>query len=173
MLREQLDPKLPDDGRPIVARLKELFSQGARVTRQLQSPPVLVAAKSGSQALSGATTITWGTETYDTHEWFASNAYTPLETGYYRVSARLTFESSPSSSNTCTMYVRVGGTVVAASRNTQTASGQVLTAEINTIVWCNGSTDYIDVQASSSGAQNIDGEFCGLAIHFIGADQIA
>jgi hypothetical protein len=106
------------------------------------APAFSVYKASGVQTVTAnvLTKVTWNNELFDTNNNFASSTFTPTVAGYYQVNAcivtagntQLTFYKNGS------LYQYVG----VASTNAYAVG--------STIIYCNGSTDYIEVYASST-----------------------
>jgi hypothetical protein len=112
------------------------------ITTQVGAPAFSVYKASGAQTVTAnvLTKVTWNNELFDTNNNFASSTFTPTVAGYYQVNAcivtagntQLTFYKNGS------LYQYVG----VASTNAYAVG--------STIIYCNGSTDYIEVYALST-----------------------
>ena len=113
-------------------------------------------ASSGVTIGTGATKVTYDTEEFDTNGNFASSRFTPTVAGYYQINAQL----QPNNSYTGG-YIAVykNGSVYKSGNyvNTAVTFGGFM---ISTLVYCNGSTDYIEIygafttsQAAAAGGQ--------------------
>jgi hypothetical protein len=121
------------------------------------SPAVFFAHQSLAQAFTNATVsvITYNVADIDTNSWFVSsnNSFTPQVAGYYQVNVSCSFAST-STGYQCGVGVGVSGTLkdynVAASSSTGTSGTDGTTPVCSTIVYCNGTTDYIQGFAAQS-----------------------
>jgi hypothetical protein len=102
------------------------------------------------------TKITFNTEDYDTNNNFASSRFTPTVAGYYQFNVTLAFAASAG--------VNTGG-IFFYKNGTRHLDGSLLVMNTSYtqfisssgIIYCNGSTDYVEVYASQAtgSAQNI------------------
>jgi hypothetical protein len=106
--------------------------------------PAFSAGKSATQTLSAATftKVTYDTETFDTNNNFASSTFTPTVSGYYQISSSL--YTGTNTLLIITLY-KNGSNYQELSRLPASASG--LTANGTVLVYCNGTTDYIELYA--------------------------
>ncbi len=183
MFRWPLFPRLPDpemDRFParLVERLRELFVEYAKIGRQLQCPPTLRMTKSAVQSIAVTTPvkITFETTGWDTHGyWDATNhRYTPLDfSGYYRVSAKLSFDPQTVTVGNRRCAIYVNGAEYSSVTVPQTSTLRVVVLSTD-LVLLNGQTDYVEVFVISGEAATIEAESyrTSLAIEYVGADQI-
>ena len=114
--------------------------------------PAFSAYASTTTTLSAGTwtKINYATEDWDTNSNFASNRFTPTIAGYYQINAQFGEGLSTASMG---LYISIykNGT---AFRKTQsiTPTAFYTTVAINAMVYCNGSTDYIEIYAYTSSA---------------------
>lgn len=184
--RLYFDPALPQEGEPFVRRSRDLWTQAARVTRDLQAPPVCRVDLNGSnQTITVATLTTLAlikSSSYaiDTHEWFdeSTNRYTPQRSGYYHVDLAMTLSKS-----TLDLVGYVIGRILknGASHSqlywqTLPSSASVAPLTLSQIVYCDGIDDYLTcaIEYQSSTGLVIDGNAVRTyaAIHYIGDDQL-
>ena len=107
--------------------------------------PAFSAYASSNQSISSATQtkITFDTEVFDTNSNFASNRFTPTVAGYYQVTSG--FSSVPSGAIT-----RIILSIYKNGSSIYTVSDLVVTGyrfSGTGLVYCNGSTDYIEMYA--------------------------
>jgi hypothetical protein len=116
-----------------------------------QAAPAFSAYQSSAQTLSTstATKLTFTTEEFDTNNNFASSTFTPTVAGYYQVSGGIQV-----STTRCDVQVLIykNGAVwkqggYGSSQAANTVSG---------LVYCNGSTDYIDLYGIVSVGQALN-----------------
>lgn len=116
-----------------------------------QSAPTF-SAYAGPTAASigtGATKVTFDTEDWDSNNNFASSRFTPTVAGYYQVNAQV----QPAASYT-------GGWIAIYKNGSVWRYGNYANLGISfggfvvsTIVYCNGTTDYLEVYAAFTTAQ--------------------
>lgn len=176
MLRLQLDPKLTLEPISLLARLRQLFVQTAIVTRQIQAPPVMLRLSSAGQSFTANTeaVVAFATAGYDTHGWWASDKYTPLESGYYYVAAFVHFSSSPDASNKIYLSLKVNGGAYAKVWATQQEAAKPTSLNVGRVIYFNGSTDYLEVAAYSESTQSLSSAAAEnqVSAHFIGGDAL-
>lgn len=180
MFRYPVLPRLPDatDGYRLVERLRELFVEYAKIGRQDQCPPTLRRTKDAVQTVTvtSGEKVTFATAGWDTHGYWdaTNNRYTPLDySGYYRVSAKVTFAAQTVSNAGRAVDIRVTGSSF--SRVTlQTPTASRLTVLATDLVYLNGSTDYVEVFVVIGEACDIEADDfrTSLAIEYVGADQL-
>ena len=101
--------------------------------------PAFSAYASAATSLTGAasTKILFATEVFDTNSNFASSRFTPTVAGYYQINAGYQINSQDNQ-----LYIFKNGSVIYQSAESvsygQTVSG---------LVYCDGSTDYIEIYA--------------------------
>jgi hypothetical protein len=158
-LRLQLDPKLGTDTDD---RLRRVLVDAARVTREIQAPPMLKVALEQADFALAATTptlIEFDVSYHDTHGWWDRSAfrYTPKKAGYYLCSW-------------CVTYVPLGSIVPWETRATMQETGTTMCETYNlsanggltystlagsTIVYCNGAASYLELYAYSDVATDV------------------
>ena len=146
--------------------MANLNSSGANVGIQLASnlAPAFRATKSSQQTISNntLTKVTFDTETFDTNNNFASSTFTPTVAGYYQVNysySALSLTAARTYAITALIY-KNGSSYTQFEQNITSAAdqwGSILTA----LVYCNGSTDYIEAYIyqnnSPAGTINLNG----------------
>jgi hypothetical protein len=116
-------------------------------------------ADATTQTLTTATytKILFQTEEFDTNNNFASSRFTPTVAGYYQVNSQLLFPSL--AGLTCLVAIYKNGADF--KEGTRIAIAATLSGAVNVsaLVYCNGSTDYIEIygQQSSGTSQNLAG----------------
>jgi uncharacterized protein YggE len=144
--------------------IKLVASSGGSVelvpTNTASNFTVTVPAKTGTMAMDGpafsaqsATTqsisnttftkITLGTENFDTNSNFASSTFTPTVAGYYQINAGIFYNNS-ATSGLGQIFIYKNGAAVNVTVSNMSAGGYC-GLSIATLVYCNGSTDYIDL----------------------------
>ena len=113
--------------------------------------PAFSAYQSVAQSLTAnvATKITFTTEEFDTNNNFASSTFTPTVAGYYQVNSAFVCSGTRTYN---IIYVYKNGANYKSSNagNSVTGTG----ASISCLVYCNGSTDYIDIYGLTGFTQN-------------------
>jgi len=97
-----------------------------------------------------ATKLSLDTEVFDTNSNFASGRFTPTVAGYYQITASCQFLG------TATPYMQIYKNGAAYTNNigVSTANGIL---PISCLIFCNGSTDYIEIFATSFGGTQFNG----------------
>lgn len=104
--------------------------------------PAFSAYQSSAQTLSSntVTKLTFTTEEFDTNNNFASSTFTPTVAGYYLITAGMEVGSS---STGMLLYVFKNGSNFKKLTNSNPAS--ITGVNGSALVYCNGSTDYIEI----------------------------
>jgi len=108
--------------------------------------PAFSAYQSSAQTVSSSasTKILFQTKEFDTNNNFASSAFTPTVAGYYQISAAIS--PGVSASNMwCSVY----------KNGSEFKRGNIVsnTAGVSVLVYCNGSTDYIEIYGNLATGQ--------------------
>ena len=106
--------------------------------------PAFSAYQSSAQTLSGSTDtkILFQTEEFDTNSNFTSSTFTPTVAGYYQVSSSIRMGTTATSVR---MMIFKNGTKYKIGTDVNTT---VNNGFISTLVYCNGTTDYIESYAN-------------------------
>jgi hypothetical protein len=109
------------------------------------APAFCVNATSTQSISSGTyTKVTLDNEVFDTNNNFASSTFTPTVAGYYIVTGSTIIQSAASA---VLVQIYKNGTSVSAG-SSYPASGQIsAVASTTAVVYCNGSTDYLELYA--------------------------
>ena len=109
-----------------------------------QSAPAFSAYQSSAQTLpSGSTTkITFTTEEFDTNNNFASSTFTPTVAGYYQFNCGIT---AGASATVMILFFFKNGSAFYRVANTNPST--VSTVSGSNLIYCNGTTDYVEVHA--------------------------
>jgi len=102
--------------------------------------PSFFAYSAAAQALTGGvyTKITFDTEVWDTNNNFASSRFTPTVAGYYQITATC----QAAGTATVGPFIAKNGSVVVYGSSIPSLSYAI--ANMSALVYCNGSTDYIE-----------------------------
>jgi hypothetical protein len=126
-------------------------------------------------AYNTLTKVTLGTEEYDTNNNFASSTFTPTIAGYYQISGNLYWTGTSGRNYVVACYIYKNGAIYKRNAISITSLGSAgdWSNEINSLVYCNGTTDYIEFYAyhvdySSSGTIIINGATSGQFSSFSG-----
>ena len=120
------------------------FTTPAGIT--INNAPAFSAYKnSGAQSVTTATMtkVTFDTELFDTNSNFASSTFTPTVAGYYQISAGMSTSGSGTLSRAIIMIYK-NGSVYSCLQDLNIASISYRYSG-SCLVYCNGSTDYIDI----------------------------
>lgn len=133
---------------------------GTWATPSVSSGPKFRAVLTGSLSLPAATDtkITFNSETFDTLNCFDSTTnyrFTPTIAGYYRVNTVVKV-STLGGTTTYSVYFKKNGTTVYNKDEiyTPVAYPGQSTFEVSDLIYCNGSTDYIEVYFSNGHASS-------------------
>jgi hypothetical protein len=116
--------------------------------------PAFSASGTTSVSSSTLTTLTFGTEQFDTNNNFASNTFTPTVAGYYQINFGLSYASAPAGQAYC--QLRKNNTFYS---NAVQSSGGYLTSHTGSVLlYMNGSTDYLTVICAQFGGTTISAD---------------
>jgi hypothetical protein len=128
--------------------LDAAVTQAKLATGVAGTGPAFSASPSSSQTISNntLTKILLQTEQYDTNNNFASSTFTPTVAGYYNVTgqARLDYTATRQISASIQIY-KNGSLYLGAENSFVAGTGTSFTANINTTISMNGSTDTIEL----------------------------
>ena len=118
--------------------------------------PAFSASNSANQ--TGITNATWtkvtfDTEAFDTNNNFASNRFTPTVAGYYQVNSNIDIGSLAITVALTRIYKNGSSIIYGGGVNGASLSEFISSA--NGIVYCNGSTDYLEIFVYVSSTTNI------------------
>lgn len=113
----------------------------------VQTKPAFSARNSASQNVTSGvwTKVVFDTEIFDTNSNFASSAFTPTVAGYYQINTSIRLNSSGTSSHDITIYKN--GAAYTSISGSQADSGTDHTFSGSDLIYCNGTTDYIEIYA--------------------------
>jgi len=118
--------------------------------------PAFSAYQNSAQTLSGSTTtkITFDTEEWDTNSNFASSRFTPTIAGYYQINGGIQVNATAC---VISLFLYKNGSLYKflVTSNNSNLSG----AYGSSLVYLNGSTDYVEIYASVATGQalNVNG----------------
>lgn len=124
------------------------MTQAIAVATAVGNGPAFFAYASTNQAISqGAfTKVNFGTELFDTNSNFASSRFTPTVAGYYQLNSAVNYGGNGTVTYGILCFFKNGGEYV---RTTAIQPNQVLSLNGSTLIYLNGSTDYVEVYAYS------------------------
>lgn len=122
--------------------------------------PAFGAYLSSNQSISsGVTTkISFDTEEFDTNNNFASSRFTPTVAGYYQINAASYIQTTANTqSPVSAIYIYKNGSInkQGGAYYNGTTGGTALGAPVSTLVYCNGTTDYIEVYGITYGTSPV------------------
>lgn len=117
--------------------------------------PAFSVWKSSNQSITSGvfTKVTFDTEVFDTNSNFASSTFTPTVAGYYQINA--TIDCGSGSITRALAAIYKNGSAYQYAGAYSIASSTEFGASISSIVYCNGTTDYIDIYARIDGSSVI------------------
>ena len=132
----------------------ELQENGVTFSK-ITAAPAFSAYQTTAQTLSSATVtkITFDTEEFDTNNTFASSRFTPSVAGYYLVSGH----AQPNATYTAGIQaIYKNGSVYRYGSYNANATG-VAQPSMTCLVYCNGTSDYVEFYASFTAGQDTAG----------------
>jgi len=114
--------------------------------------PSFSAYLNGSQTLSTATItkILYDTELWDTNNNFASSRFTPTVAGYYQINSVINVNTTG-----CRVYLAIYKNGSTYQTGPDSGLANVYAEGISSIVFCNGTTDYIEIYGQFGVGQNV------------------
>ena len=115
--------------------------------------PAFSAYASTSQSISINTTtkVTLDTETFDTNNNFASSRFTPTVAGYYQINAKIRGVSTSNGMNLLLVNIYKNGASNCSTQFNVNAPVYAQECGVSTLVYLNGSTDYIELYGTIYG----------------------
>ena len=120
--------------------------------------PAFSAYLSSNQSVSNATytKVQINTKIFDTNSYYDNSTnyrFTPLIAGYYQVNACVALDSTTTNPNFGRTAIYKNGTNYATSTMSASASAvNTLSPLVSTVIYLNGSTDYLEVYGYNNGA---------------------
>jgi hypothetical protein len=116
--------------------------------------PAFSATNSSQQSITASTytKVLFQTENFDTNNNFASSTFTPTVAGYYQITASLNHNYGVSGGTQIATCIYKNGSLYQLSTIRLSVGGQGPYGgfQAQALIYCNGSTDYIDVYAYST-----------------------
>jgi len=137
---------LPDATGTVITNTAGVVTQTMLATGVAGNGPAFSAYQSASTSLttSVATKILFATEEFDTNSNFSSSRFTPTVAGYYQVSACMGINTAAAN---LTVWVYKNG----AEYKSTTNALSLYQCAISCLVYCNGSTDYLEIYGKQNG----------------------
>tara|TARA_R110000823_G_scaffold49220_1_gene124492 strand:+ start:727 stop:1275 length:549 start_codon:yes stop_codon:yes gene_type:complete len=110
--------------------------------------PAFSAYKTSTQSISTgvATKVTFDTEEFDTNSCFASSTFTPPVAGYYQINGTCYLTVGSGTSGSYFSQIYKNGVALKQGGFSSSAAGENQSS-VNSIIYFNGSTDYIEIYA--------------------------
>lgn len=117
--------------------------------------PAFSATMSADQTIgTSATKITFNTEVFDTNSNYdptTNYRFTPTVAGYYQINFNLcTLPASGSASGQFYFYIYKNGSSYIQQRTFYSSAGNFLACQVSNVIYCNGTTDYIEAYAAGA-----------------------
>ena len=140
-------------------------SKGADGGMLTPSNYVVKAVKGGTEQTitGGSDQVVTFVDDFDPQNWFASNKFQPTLAGYYGIDVSIWWNAGSVSNNQTNIQLRKNGSTQVAISQALITTSVGNTQEINTIVYFNGTTDYVEVTAYTANptSQAINGSSNG------------
>jgi len=109
--------------------------------------PAFSAYANADQNITSATVtkVLFQTETFDTNNNFSSSRFTPTVAGYYQVNCGIDGSNSAGTQTRIILFIHKNGSAL--YRTADFANSTTYTVNGSGLVYCNGSTDYIEIYA--------------------------
>jgi hypothetical protein len=133
--------------------------------------PVFSVWKSSDQSVTSnvATKVTFNNERFDTNSNFASSTFTPTVEGYYQVNATVRCKGT-SVTSTHGAFFKNGVELNRLSGSQGVAQAGIEGVSGSAVIYCNGTTDYIEVYAQIiATSPSVGGDGNGVVTVFSGA----
>jgi hypothetical protein len=128
---------------PAVAGTTTLTLPTTTSTLAINGPAFSAYANAATSLTNGAfTKISFQVEDYDTNNNFASSRFTPTVAGYYQISAASNVSGGTTAELSIAVYKNGAGHRQGSDFIT---AGSQYAQSISTLVYCNGTTDYIEI----------------------------
>ena len=117
------------------------------------------------------TKVTFTTEEFDTNNNYASSRFTPTVAGYYQINAQVGMTSAATTATLLCSVFKNGAVYKTGSVSTGTTY-LYPQANVSVIVYCNGSTDYIEIYVLGTAAGGTFSTYTGLENTYFQAAMI-
>jgi hypothetical protein len=131
------------------------------------SLPAFSAYSTTNQSISSGvwTKVTFGAEDFDTNSNFASSRFTPTVAGYYQLNAAAMIGAASSGSDQYMAIYKNGSNYKTIGRSNLSIDN---TISGSSVVYLNGSTDYVEIYVNKSGNSPVVFDFSSLGTLFNG-----
>jgi len=124
-------------------------------TLSINGPAFSATPATGQAITSGVfTKVNLGTENFDTNSNFASSRFTPTVAGYYQLNGSL-YSVVTNTANYIWVEIYKNGTAYGYGSSAGPASTQDGVSVVSTLVYLNGSTDYVELYAYVTGTSPV------------------
>ena len=148
--------KLPTVTANLVSDSANSVTQSMLSTGLAGTGPLFFARQTVSQTLTSGTNVkvTFTSEEFDTANCYdtSTSKFTPNVAGYYYISSHIRFGTSSACQSELAIY-KNGSAWAVCSINQQGSNDQ--SGFINCMVYCNGSTDYIEIYANQNNGSSV------------------
>jgi hypothetical protein len=111
---------------------------------------------SNTSVTTGVTTkVTFDIEEFDTNNNFASSRFTPTIAGYYQINSCVLFASASATQTSSATYIYKNGSAYKIGSDFTGVAMNSTAQTISTIVYMNGSTDYLEIYGFVTGTTNV------------------
>jgi len=133
-----------------------IITQSELATNVVGNGVAFSATPTTTQSVTTATftKVTLGTENFDTNNNFASSRFTPTVAGYYQLNASL-YPVSTNSALYIWALIYKNGTAYGYGTSAGPATGQDGVSVASTLVYMNGSTDYVELYCYVTGTSPV------------------
>ncbi|CAB4156825.1 hypothetical protein UFOVP658_176 [uncultured Caudovirales phage] len=133
--------------------------EGSTATISLTGGPAFSAYPATSQTISSGGTlvkILFGTEEFDTGSCFSSSRFTPTVAGYYQINSTVRLDGGGPGTGECMIVIFKNGGEAKRGWNSSGASfaNDFFSMSVSGLVYCNGTTDYIEIYAQQVSGGN-------------------
>jgi hypothetical protein len=144
-------------GTMVTTASSAVVTQAMLATNVAGNGPAFSATNSVLQnfSVNTFTKVTFDVENFDTNSNFASSRFTPTVAGYYYISASVLqdFGGAGGTVSTVSIYKNGSAYQITSIRGSTTYGGQ----QTQSLVYCNGSTDYVEIYILSNNASPLVG----------------
>jgi hypothetical protein len=142
-------------------------------TVMVNGPTFSAYQSSGQTGIASLTNtkLTFTTEEFDTNNNYASSRFTPTVAGYYQINAQVGMTSAATTATLLCSVFKNGAVYKTGSVSTGTTY-LYPQANVSIIVYCNGSTDYIEIYVLGTAAGGTFSTYTGLENTYFQAAMI-
>ena len=127
--------------------------------KQAVNGPAFRAYIAGSQTITSGSQqkVTFGTETFDTNNNFASSTFTPTVEGYYQLNATVRIAGSSGTGEIMLTIWKNGGEYARGTNEQGTEQGNnFYSMQVSDLAYANGTTDYFEIYIQQTSGGNRD-----------------